>query len=214
MDLKTTLTTVLLAGVFSCHLLAQNPETIVVSGILKDIEEQPVSQEKITTRLEMITSGDTLFHFDTGLQTEKNGNFTFFVRELPAIFREDEAEGSANLVLTLIPADESDWMKEEKFQVSFTLEKSSPESYTMTRFEGQEMNQHHSDPVWSFSDIYPFGYLETMFIISFSDSLTDPAEMISIARQMMPEVHEEASPAPAQKRGIKGGYAVGGYQKK
>ncbi len=214
MDPKRILISALIAGVFSCHLLSQSPETVVISGVLTDINEQSISGKMITTQLEMITSGDTLFHFETGLQTGEEGDFTFFVKELPRIFKEDEAGGSADLVLTIIPAEEDEWMPEESFQVSYSLERSSPGTYMMTRFEGQKMNALQSDPVWSFSDIYPFGYLETMFIISFSENLTDPGELIEIARQMMPEAVEEAAPAPAEKRGIKGGYAVGGYHKK
>jgi len=202
------------AGCMSFNLSAQSPETIIITGTLADINEDRIAGEQCDVKLTMISQNDTVAAFNTEVSTDENGRFTYYVSDLPELFGEAGRSDSVRIVLTIIPSTENDWMEETAYPVSYTLLKKGPHQFVMKRFEGQVLEHAYSEPVGTFSDSYPFGYLATSFIISFSTDMKDPEVIIEAARQMMPEEMEEAAPPPSDKRGIKGGYAVGGYHKK
>lgn len=79
------------------------------------------------------------------------------------------------------------------------------------RFDGQQLNIANLNPVFRFNDVRPFDHLSSIFMISFSKELNNPQEIIQICSKTKIGTDENAAPS---KRGIKGGFAVGGYNKK
>ncbi len=199
-----------LAVLLHTGINGQDPATIIFFGVLTDIEERIVTSEPCEITFTMVRQGEKLLEQSVKVTTDSLGIAAFYITEIPDVFTDLELQ-TVDIVITLRAEESSGWMLEDEFMVKYHLEKAGPDGYRMNRFEGQRLDYAFSDPVWNFADIYPFGYLKSRFMISFSDNLSDPETIISISNeQIMPSL--QSVPSAPVERGLKGGYAVGGYK--
>jgi hypothetical protein len=202
---------------FSAELLrAQNPTTLICEGTLTDIDGNFVSGEDCLVSFSLTNSKDkVLFENEYTLTSDNSGELLFVVKNLPALFTDDAKEEFANLEINLKSAENSSWLEEGEFSTNYKLVRKGADDFVMTRYEGQTLNFSLMSPVWEFSDIYPLGYLSSRFMISFSSDIADEESIILICKMMHGDDanFEDKETAPPSKRGIKGGYAVGGYKK-
>jgi hypothetical protein len=189
----------------------QDPVTIVFSGTFTDIGETIVPAAACDITFSMIQQEKILLEQTATVTTDDSGNAAFFVTGIPEVFNDEELQ-TVDVIITLRAKEGSEWMLEDEFMVKYHLEKAGPDGYRMIRFEGQRLDYAFSDPVWYFTDVYPFGYLKSKFIVSFSDRISDPESVIAIFNEQIVPSLEAVPPAPVE-RGLKGGYAVGGFKK-
>jgi hypothetical protein len=201
------------ALIFSSGILfAQNPTTIVCQGTLTDINGNSIASENCIVRFSIENTDDEqLFTMETTETTNETGVFTLIVENLPEVFSTNTEKELVNIELLIKSSEGSTWHEDDKFNVIYHLEKKGANDFTLTRHEGQKLVLSVINPVWVFSDVYPIAYLSSKFLISFSKDMTDPESIIQISKKSHLEV-EPAQAAPL-KRGLKGGYAVGGYKK-
>ena len=194
-------------------LIAQTPVTIIFNGSLTDIEGEAVAGEKCFVNITYTgESGDKLHNETTSVVTDDRGSFSLVQNELPLLFKETSSGNTVSIQVEISAAENAEWLNDETFSIKYHLSRTAPEAYEMTRYEGQKLNYTYQGPVWVFSDVYPFGYLKSTFMISLSDEYKDPDKLRIICNKMQGASEDVAPDAPA-KRGLKGGYAVGGYQK-
>lgn len=195
----------------SGSLFSQTPETMIINGILSDMDSDPISRQNCDVLLSFVSSNEKLLYsVERKISTNEKGEFTLILGEIPDMFSSTDDKELVDMIMEMKGESGSTWLPEGKFSVKYHIEKTSTMEFKITRFEGQQMNQSSSSPVWMFHDLYPLAYLKNTFMISFSEELSDPEAIIQICRDMSPP---EAD-SPAKERGIKGGYAVGGYKTK
>ncbi|MEX0988561.1 MAG: hypothetical protein WD052_13870 [Bacteroidales bacterium] len=201
---------------------AQSPVTILFNGVLTDIEDTSISNDTVNIDFTIISSDEEpLFNKKITVPTTAAGEFMADFTNLPELFNSSANRQLVDIVVVMNSVNGASWMDQKDFMVKYHFEKLGNEEYSITRFEGQTMEHYDMHPLWDFNDVYPFGYLNSRFMISFSTELSDPNSIIAILDDIpVPEeVYEEAAPAPMAappppQRGVKGGYAVGGYKKK
>ena len=205
----------IVAFIFSSGLLiAQNPTTIVCQGTLTNISGAFIAGEECIVTFLIANSDEAqLFKYESSVTTTETGEFTVSAENLPEVFTDKGVEELLSIELIIKPSEGSSWLEEDSFNVKYYLEKNETDEFTLTRYKGQILNLSVQDFVWAFSDIYPFAYLSSRFLISFSEDLTDPNTIIFIGKNMNRGMEMEESVPPPSKRGIKGSYAVGGYKK-
>jgi len=204
----------LFSGVF---LIAQNPITLIWEGTLTDINGAFVANEECLVSLSIETSDEeVLFKNESAVTTNETGEFLYLAETLPPVFSDNWEKELVDIEISIKAAEGASWLEEDEFVIKYHFEKNKIDSFTMTRFEGQVLNYSKLNPIWQFTDLYPFGYLNSTFMISLNKEFADPESIMTICKMMQNEIEKipptKAEPAPA-KRGIKGGYAVGGVKK-
>ncbi len=194
---------------------AQSPVTIVLKGTLTDMEDVNISNETFEAQLRIInTSEKILLDLKIPLTSSESGEFTLPARDIPKIFNEGAGIEMVDIEINIFTDGNSSWLPDGKFGVKYHLEKTGDGVYKLTRFEGQTLDQLSENMVWSFNDIYPLAYLKSNFMFSFNPEISDPDVLIAACEELNASAMEKMAPAPVQERGIKGGYAVGGYKTK
>ncbi len=202
---------------------SQNPSTIILESQLTDIDGEIVQNAALKTSLTIINSaGEQCFEREEFTTTNNQGIFQLSLQDFAPLFINNFESGPVVIQLTIVSNDNGKWLEEDEFEVKYLLKSEIFDGfmeYSITRMEGQKLNYEYQSDIWMFTDIYYFAYIKTMFLLSFNDDITDPESLLLAAKSMFdkPEAVEadEAieSPAPPPSRGIKGGYAVGGYNK-
>jgi len=197
-------------------LFSQSPVTIVFGGQLSDMDEVILANKEGMMEFSIINGEEKqIGEYSSTFTTNELGKFMVSFNELGTIFNEMKTAEIANFLITLKPAEGEDWLPDEKFTVKYHLQKIAPDDYKMTRYEGQVLNYSYRMPVWLFTDLYPLAYLKSTFMISFSEDISDAKEIIGICEEMS-EGHDmkKSEDEVAPNRGVKGGFAVGGYKAK
>ena len=199
---------ILLGMTLGFSLWAQTPFTIVYEGTLADTSS-PVANETIKATIVISNDeGEKVFSKDAIVKTSDAGVFQFTLINLPYIFDSQRTTETAELTVIIKPDEESSWIDEDDLKVKFHLEKDfsiNHKDYILIRFEGQKLNYSYENNVWNYQDLYPFGYLSSRFMISYNPELTDANKVIKLCDKL------SESTAKAAPRGIKGGFAIGGY---
>lgn len=201
---------VVLLIVFSGSVQGQSPVTIVFRGTLADVEKLAISNETCEIKAEILNSRENLLYQTEGqFVTDDSGKFIFPLRDLPPILSSTSSLVDISFQIT----SEAAWLPGGKFLVKYHLQQISNEELQLTRFEGQKLESLKAGPLYVYSDKYPLAYLKGVFLLSFTEDLQEPERMVQLYLEMTgPKV--EGAPAPPADRGIKGGYAVGGYKTK
>jgi len=201
---------------------SQNPSTIVLQSQLTDIEGEVVQNAALTTSIIILNSaGQQCFESEETLSTDGNGVFQISIQDFKPLFIKKSDSDPVVIQLTIKSDDEAGWLEEDEFIVKYLLKSESFDGfieYSITRMEGQKLNFEYQSDIWMFTDIYPFAYMRSIFFFSFNEDITDPESLLLAAKSMFDtkeaaEESEMESPPPPSSRGIKGGYAVGGYNK-
>ena len=187
-------------------------------GIMKDIEENRIAEDEFKLLINVISnpSGDILLEKSHTLLTDKQGWFGFDIGEFDRFFSMDQSGTSTIFInLELIPTRNSKWIEQGRnFPVSYKIlkvTKSDSLLFEIARMEGsraEELRFSNLDDMLFFRDTYPFGYLQGGFMISLDLS----SEKLAILRNIIDE-DSDASGEATKSRGVKGGFAVGGYRK-
>lgn len=201
---------IIILMLFTDLLNGQSPVTIVFKGALADDQELAIKNESCAITAEIRNSQEQLFYQTEGqVITDDRGVFIFPLTDLPALF----STPTGMVELTLQITSNSSWLAEGKFSVKYHIQRIAANNLQITRFEGQKLNKEIFNPLEIYSDVYPLAYLKGVFLLSFTEELKDPDKILGIYLEMdHPEV--ENAPSPPADRGVKGGYAVGGYKTK
>lgn len=202
----------------------QSPSTILFSGDISDIENNPIAEKEFTTNIIFSSSETEIVSFKEETSSNINGEFLLVLNDLPELFTKEMENQKIDILITLV--SDEDWLDEEEFSVKYSFEKQmieDPEAnndskkvlFEINRFEGQKLSSLNTNTLFKFTDAYPFAYLKSEFFVSFSEDITDPD---SIIIPLLKEEHQQQKAkdisTPAKSRGLKSGYAVGGYNKK
>lgn len=201
---------------------SQNPSTIAIKSLLTNIEGEAVANAAIDASLFVLNSeGLKCFETEKSLVTKNDGSFALYIQDLPPIFSMGSGSDPAVIQLTITSPGGDSWLEEDKFMVKYLLTISGyagNTEYALTRMEGQKLNHEYATDIWKFDDIYPFAYIQSSFLFSFNEDITDTESLILAADALFEASEEEdmvepSAPPPAS-RGVKGSPAVGGYKKK
>jgi hypothetical protein len=213
--------------IFASGMMGQQPVSIVYQGTLTDMEGDVITGKKIRADMAFLdTEGNTIYSFFKETAVDDYGTFGIEAENIP----EWVLEGKTHLIrISLFSMGEDDWLMDGKFDLDYTLidESAGDEhAFVMKRFEGLILDAVNEGELWQFTDLYPFAYLSSRFMISFNKEISDPEDIQILCNEffnepawkedaMMEKASEEGmAPVEAPKarsRGIKGGYAVGGY---
>jgi hypothetical protein len=173
------------------------------------MNEAPLANVECTFLFSIVNSNEeNLFESEANLISTDLGNFTIVFQNIPSIFSDNSSKEMVDLVIVM--SSDGEWLENGRFLLKYHLTKLGPESYNITRFEGQELNINFKHPIWEFRDLYPLAYLSSKFMISFNPDLTDPDKIIQACYELDPS--QNITAPPSKSRGVKGGYAVGGYR--
>ncbi|MDF1571060.1 MAG: hypothetical protein P1P82_05525 [Bacteroidales bacterium] len=213
MRITRNLVAVILAFLAVNTANAQEPAAIVFYGTLASSDTYIANQE-CNIEFSMISEvHEPLLVRRVDLSTDSSGHFAFYIRDIPAVFTSGARIPSVKMAISIQTADSSSMLGSEGIHVTYTLRKTGLTGYTITRMDNQEMEHSYGQQVWSFWDVDPYTYLTGSFYISFYKNRTDVNRIYQLGwEQQQRSVPEMDTISPTQ-RGIKGGYAVGGYKK-
>ncbi len=205
---------------------AQDPTVLVIESQLTNIEGELVQNTNIDVSLLVLnSSGQLSYEKDKTIATDELGVLSLFIEDVPALFVNGSGSDPVVIQLSITSPEEDSWLEEDKFVVKYLMTMKGDEAnseYALTRMEGQKLNYEYQSDIWSFQDIYPFAYIKSTFLFSFNADIADAKSLIMVAQEFFGEGGKDCmedtdksqvKEAPAS-RGIKGGYAVGGVQKK
>lgn len=208
----------LLFSFAATSLFSQGSVRLNFEGIMKDIEENRIAEDEFKLLINVISnpSGEILLEKSHTLLTDKQGWFGFDIGEFDRFFTLDQSGTSTIFInLELIPTRNSKWIEQGRsFPVSYKIlkvAKSDSLLFEIARMEGsraEELRFLNQDDMLFFRDTYPFGYLQGGFMISLDLS----SEKLAILRNIIDEDSDTSGEA-TKSRGVKGGFAVGGYRK-
>jgi len=192
---------------------AQGPEAIVFFGTLTS-NDTYLANQGCNIEFSLVSEAhEPLLVRRVDLSTDSSGHFAFYIRDIPAVFTSGSRIPSVKIAISIQAADTYALFGKEGIYVEYTLRKTGLTGYTIARMDNQEMEHSYDQQVWSFWDINPYTYLTGSFYISFYKNLTDVNRIYQLGwEQQQRSVPEVGTLAPKH-RGIKGGYAVGGYKK-
>lgn len=194
---------------------AQEPVVIVFNGTLASSETQTANRDCHIDFFMHNEALEPLLVRSVKVSTDSAGQFAFFIRDIPAVFTSGARIPSAKITIAIQPNAASAGAGMEDTRVEYTLRKTGLTGYSITRMDNQVMEQSYDQQVWSFWDVSPCTYLTGSFYISFYNNLTDVNRIYQLGwqQQMKMQQGPGAGAVTPLQRGIKGGYAVGGYKK-
>jgi hypothetical protein len=147
------------------------------------------------------------------LQTDQDGWFGFMIPGISTyMLKEGQIQEPLVISLEFFPNEETTWLKDgQDFVVSYTLTPTVKDEaiyLKMLRMEGSELTAHREDHLYVFKDEYPFAYLTGGFLLTDAPPLADESKD-DLREWMNPEPTDGTST-----RGVKGGFAKGGYGRK
>lgn len=194
--------------------IAQEPAAIVFYGTLAS-NDTYIANQRCNIEFSMISEvHEPLLVRRVDLSTDSLGHFAFYIRDIPAVFTSGARIPSVKMAISIQAADTTSLLGSEGMNVTYTLRKTGLTGYTITRMDDQEMAHSSDQQVWSFWDVDPYTYLTGSFYISFYKNLTDVNRIYQLGWEQQQRSTPEMDTVPPTQRGIKGGYAVGGYKKK
>ncbi|MCK4746974.1 MAG: hypothetical protein KAT15_08065 [Bacteroidales bacterium] len=210
---------ILVAAVLFGLLVSGTGQTSIdlnYQGMLADIQGNRITKEQFDLSIKVLSEpGTVLWETKSVMETDEEGWFGFPIRDVSR-FLLDEGQIKETIVIRMefLPNATTKWMRKgDDFMVSYTLKPSLIDDniqLTMTRMEGSELVIHSEDHLYAFKDLYPFAYLTGGFL------LTDKPP---VNRSSKDDLRQWLSPDEEMKegaasRGVKGGFASGGYRKK
>ena len=216
MNLKKKQLILLGAALFGIFLTATAQQSMDLSfqGMLADIEGNRISNEQFDLSLRVLSgSGDLLWETVSKTSTDEEGWFGFPINDISRFLERDGKPGTAVIWLEFLPNDNTRWIrKNDNFKVSYTLSAKSQGETTelvITRMEGTDLMAHVEENLFAFRDPYPFSYLTGGFLVTAPPITKSSKE--DLRNWLSPDEDLEESSAS---RGVKGGFAPGGYRKK
>ncbi|MFZ5941588.1 MAG: hypothetical protein ACOYXB_13530 [Bacteroidota bacterium] len=190
----------MLAPVMTINICAQNAVFTEFHAQLTDIDEMKIAGDTcdLTISLTDLQTGETLYTTSIKACTDESG-------WIAVNLGKQALKPGMKLQLDFLACDQSHWLgKGEKFSISYRFEKGSGmNGVGIVRSEGTELELTTIDGASVFNDPYPFAYIKGGFLISKGPK----PEQILALRQKIDASYELPS------RGVKGGFAVGGYNK-
>jgi hypothetical protein len=208
----------LLFGLTMNSAYSQESIRLNFEGIMRDIEEMRISEDEFKLEVKVLSdpSGEILLENSYSIRTDNRGWFGFELGEFDRFFNQD-LEGTSTIVvnLGLFPTENSKWIEQGKdFPITYKILRAIENDsllFEIARIQGsrpEELLFSNIEEMLIFQDSYPFGYLQGGFMISVDLS----SEKLAILRNIIDE-DSDASGEATKSRGVKGGFAVGGYRK-
>ena len=204
-----TIIQLLITGFSHSPLLAQDNLQMYFEGIMKSGGEEPVpySLDEMDVELSMhdLDLMNTLWESKFLARTDSLGFFGFEIINIDQYFEKTE-NGTILLEVGLLPTANSRWETSgNNFSMSYSIHKivrNDSILFEITRLvDSQKLPFLEDNGILLLYDEYPFSFLQGGFIISLNrrdDSLA------SLKKILTGEIS----------RGVKGGFAVGGYRHK
>jgi len=197
---KTILAGTALFMALSMNLSAQQQVFMEFHAQLKDIDENPIVNDSCQVRIMLhdLETGDLLFLTEAVTGTDSDG-------WLSIDFGKQAVGPDMKFELMFSPVENTTWLEAgEKFSIYYTFDKGSGmNGIQLSRSDGSELEMITVDGASLFTDTYPFAYIQSGFLFSKGPK---PEQVLAL-RQKIDKSYELPS------RGVKGGFAVGGYNK-
>lgn len=196
------------------HLFAQETLSLNYEGVLKDIEENTIQEDEFELIVNVLSvpDGKTLWEKTYQAKSDMEGWFGFEIEEFNSLFGTDNGSASVEVHLGFFPMPDSRWIDQgSDFLVSYTIKRHQTEDslvFEINRMEGSVLSFSQYNDVLFFQDTYPFAYLQGGFMIAMDNTEAN----LSSLRDIISGV-AEGKEKSARSRGLKGGFAVGGYRK-
>lgn len=195
-------------------LTAQGTLQLNFQGMLMKLEQGREDQIFSSDELELVVllkeepSGQTIKETKYSITTDKEGWFGFEIPDFQNIFGNRTGTSEVTIQMELFPTAISRWASQgNDFMVTYTVKKVPRNDsllFEITRIDRSILDFSQLDDVLLFTDNYPFLYLKGGFMLS-----------VNYTEENLVGLRYAISGAEVTKsRGIKGGFAVGGYQKK
>jgi len=187
-----------LAG--ALQISAQSAVFVEFHAQLTDIEENPITEDSCELMITLVDqlSGETLYTATTHTATDAQGWIGLDLGK-------QLIRAGLKLQLVFKPTAATKWLEQgDKFSINYRFEKGNGlNGVAVVRSEGTELELITVNGASIFSDPYPFAYIKGGFLLS---KAPVPEQVLAL-RQKIDAGYELPS------RGVKGGFAVGGYNK-
>ena len=188
-------------------LATVGPSVIFYTGIIKNGDYTAI-EEELNVKFEIISAENKAIvsRSVTDIKTDLDGKFSFYANEIPPLFSYSDKSQSVDLKLTITSLTYGTRIK--NFTVTFRLI-NNMDAYNIIRLDdNKKMKENHEVPIWSFADNHLFLYLTSHFILCTSREPWEISKIAIMGSRIMPGYEEPKE----LKRGLKGGFAVGGYK--
>ena len=193
-------------------VISQGSLQLNFQGMMKDINENIIREDEFDLSVKVLEepSGKTLWESKYSMKTDNNGWFGFEIDEFESFFKGEQKE-ELTVHFGLFPTERSRWIeKDSDFMVTYTIKKvirNDSLLFTITRLEGTELLFSQFEDVLFFNDSFPFAYLLGGFMLSVNTTDANLSNLRSVISG------DDPAPEEVRSRGMKGGFAVGGYRK-
>ena len=197
----------------TASIKTEGPSVIFYTGILKN-DRYTAVKEELNVRFEIVTPDrqTILSRSVHDIHTDLAGKFSFYIDEIPPLLDASGNNQSVELRLSVTSLASGSPIKNEMQSVSFRLNHNMG-TYKIVRLigsngnAGPEMNYAYELPIWSYADQYPDGYLTSHFILCTGREPWEISKIVATGARIMPGYEQKEL-----QRGLKGGFAVGGYK--
>jgi hypothetical protein len=212
---KLILTTAVLFGLLVTGT-AQKAIDLNFQGMLADIQSNRITNEQFDLSIKLLSeSGTVLWETRSVSKTDEEGWFGFPISDVSRFLMDQgQVKNSVIIRMEFLPNAMTKWMRKgDDFMVSYTL---APEiedgqlAFKMTRMEGSELTVHSEDHLYAFKDQYPFAFLTGGFLLTDKPPVNKSSKE-DLRHWLAPD--EDAQEGTAS-RGVKGGFATGGFRQK
>jgi len=202
----TTLINLSLSSLFSQESLQLNYQGIIRDKIIE-------GSFRLNINILSETESITLWKNSLLIATDDKGWFGFEIKDFERFFDEHHVNSSTlTIQLALSPTEDTRWNDaNNSFEISYTIKRfvrSDSLLFQITRMDDAELLFHQFEDVLFFSDPYPFSYLQGGFMLSLD---TTHEKLVNLRANIKRD--PDSSGEETKSRGIKGGFAVGGYSR-
>lgn len=188
---------------------AQSPVSMIYQGVLNSEGNEAISHKNIMLKITFLTPSNEEITYKDTLKTDELGSFSYALYDIPKMFNKTGNEiVRANIEIDLLENVKGvESITDVEYSLSKEIQKKQY-AYKMVRnSDFKEMYSIQKRDNWGFSDEYPFGHLCSAFKFTTQEGKTE-AKNIDVTF----DEKKCCIPFPSKTRGLKGGFAVGGYK--
>ncbi|MBN1132763.1 MAG: hypothetical protein JXR52_05865 [Bacteroidales bacterium] len=199
----------LIIAAVTAPLKAQKFLQLNYQGILSAGDER-IAQNPFNLNVKVLNqSGDRVLWKETfSLTTDSQGWFGFEINDFDRFFNPESNVSLLSVKMELAPSVSSTWKEGLSVAYSITrLFENDSVFFKISRMDESELTFLEYQDALFYRDMYPFIYLQGGFMLSLDET---PDQLNSL--RMSIEGDSAAAGEKVKSRGLKGGFAVGGYR--
>lgn len=196
--------------------MGQSTFDLNFQGMLADIQSNRIANEQFDLSIKVLSeAGASLWEVKSAAKTDEEGWFGFPIQGFSR-FLLDQGQIRETVVIRMeiLPNEMTKFLRKgDDFMVSYTVKPSQVGgelNFSITRMEGTDLAVHSEEHLYAFKDQYPFAFLTGGFLLTDKPPVNKGSEA-DLKQWVSPD---EESVEGTASRGVKGGFATGGYRKK